>query len=89
MKGVCIFAWHLTPRAQAHYEMGVVVVVEHGIAIKATNITLDAIVTLAIIIVYQLKTMLYLHVLQSTQLQIVFEVVLKGTTSLHQPLNLP
>ena len=76
-----MFAWHLTPWAQAYYEVGEVVVVEHGIAIEATTITLDAIVTLTITNVYQLKTMPYLHVLQSTQLQIVAEVVLKGPTS--------
>ena len=63
--------------------------VEHGAAIETTTITLDAIVTLAITNLYQLKTILYLYVLQSTQLQIVVEVVLKGPTSLHQPLNLP
>ena len=62
--------------------------VEHGTAIEATTITLDAIVTLAITNIYQLKKMLYLHVLQSTQLQIVVKVVLKGLTYLHQPLNL-
>ena len=57
------------------------VVVKHGTAIEATTITLDAIATLTITNVYQLKTMLYLHVLQSIQLQIVVEVVLKGPTS--------
>ena len=78
---VSIFAWHLTPWAQAHYEVGEVVVVKHSTAIKATTITLDAIATLTITNVSQLKTMPYLHVLQSTQLQIVVEVVLKGPTS--------
>ena len=68
MKVVSIYAWHLTPWAQAHYKAGEVVVVKHGTVIKATTITLDAIVTLAITNVYQLKTMLYLHILQSTQL---------------------
>ena len=81
MKVVSICAWHLTPWAQAHYEVGEVVVVEHGTAIEATTITLDAIATLTITNIYQLKTMLYLHVLQSIQLQIVVEVVLKGPTS--------
>ena len=81
MKVVSIFTWHLTPWAQAHYEVGEVVVVEHGTAIEATTITLDAIVTLTITNIYQLKTMLYLHVLQFTQLQIVVEVMLKGPTS--------
>ena len=55
--------------------------VKHGTAIEATTITLDAIATLTITNVYQLKTMLYLHILQSIQLQIVVEVVLKGPTS--------
>ena len=68
MKVVSIFAWHLTLRAKAHYKVGEVVVVEHSTAIEATTITLDAIVTLAITNIYQLTTMLYLHVLQSTQL---------------------
>ena len=54
--------------------------VKYFIAIEATTITLEAIVTLTNTNVYQLKTMLYLHVLQSTQLQIVVEVVLKGPT---------
>ena len=81
MKVVFIFAWHLTPWAQAHHEAGEVVVVKYGTAIEATTITLDAIATLTITNVYQLKTILYLHVLQSTQLQIVVEVVLKGLTS--------
>ena len=81
MKVVSIFTWHLTPWAQAHYKVGEVVVVEYSTAIEATTITLDAIVTLTITNVYQLKTMLYLHILQSTQLQIVVEVVLKGPTS--------
>ena len=81
MKVVSIFAWHLTPWAQAYYEAGEVVVVEHGTAIEATTITLDAVATLTITNVYQLKTMLYLHILQSIQLQIVVEVVLKGPTS--------
>ena len=81
MKVVSIFAWHITPWAQAHYKVGEVVVVKHGTAIEATTITLDAIATLTITNVYQLKTMLYLHVLQSIQLQIVVEVVLKGPTS--------
>ena len=40
--------------------------VKHGTAIEATTITLDAIATFTITNVYQLKTMLYLHVLQST-----------------------
>ena len=66
MKVVSIFTWYLTPWAQAHYEVGEVVVVEHGNAIEATTITLDAIVTLTITNIYQLKTMLYLHVFQST-----------------------
>ena len=48
MKVIIIFTWHLTPWAQAHYEAGQVLVVEHSIAIKATIITLDAIVTLTI-----------------------------------------
>ena len=81
MKVVFIFAWHLTPWSEAHYEVKDVVVVKHSIAIEATTITLDAIATFTITNVYQLKTMLYLHVLQSTQLQIVVEVVLKGPTS--------
>ena len=81
MKVVSIFTWHLTPWAQAHYKVGEVVVVEHSTAIEATTITLDAIATLTIANIYQLKIMLYLHVLQSTQLQIVVEVVLKGPTS--------
>ena len=68
MKVVSIFAWHLTPWAQAHYEAGEVVVVEHGTAIEATTITLDAIATLTITNVYQLKTILYLHIWQSTQI---------------------
>ena len=37
-------------------------------AIEANTITLDSIVTLTITNIYQLKTMLYLHVLQSDQL---------------------
>ena len=81
MKVVSIFAWHLTPWAQAHYEVREVVVVKCSTAIEATTITLDAIATLTITNIYQLKTMLYLYVLQSTQLQIVVEVVLKGPTS--------
>ena len=55
--------------------------VEHSTAIEAITITLDAIVTLTITNVYQLKTVPYLHILQSAQLQIVVEVVLKGPTS--------
>ena len=81
MKVVSIFAWHLTSWAKAHYEAGEVVVVEYGTAIEATTIILDAIATLTITNIYQLKTMLYLYILQSTQLQIVVEVVLKGPTS--------
>ena len=81
MKVVSIFAWHLTPWAQAHYEAGEVVVVEYSTAIEATTITLDAIATLTITNIYQLKTMLYLHILQFIQLQIVVKVVLKGPTS--------
>ena len=50
--------------------------VEHGTAIEATTITLDATVTLTITNIYQLKKkMPYLHVLQSDQLQIVVEVM--------------
>ena len=81
MKVVSIFTWHPTPWAQAHYEVGEVVVAEHGTAIEATIITLDAIITLTITNVYQLKTVPYLHILKSVQLQIVVEVVLKGPTS--------
>ena len=55
--------------------------VKHSTAIEATTITLDATVALTITNVYQLKTMLYLHVLQSNQLQIVVEVVLKAPIS--------
>ena len=68
MKVVAIFTWHLTPWVQAHYEVEEVVVVEHDATIEATTISLDAIVTLTITNVYQLKTMPYLHVLQSAQL---------------------
>ena len=57
------------------------VVVEHGTAIKATTITLDAIVTFTITSIYQLKTMPYLHILQFVQLSIIVEIVLKGPTS--------
>ena len=89
MKFVSFFAWHLTPWAQAHYKVGEVAVVKHGTVIEATTITLDVIATLTISNVYQLKIMLYLHVLQATQLQIVDEVVLKGPIFWHQPLNLP
>ena len=81
MKVVSIFAWHLTPWAQAHYKAGEVVEVEYCIAIEATTITFEVFVTLTITNVYQLKTMLYLHILQSTQLQIVVEVVLKEPKS--------
>ena len=81
MKAVSIFTWHLTPWAQAHYEAGEVVVVKHSIAIEATIITLDAIVTLTTTNIYQLKIIPYLLVLQSAQLQIVVEVVPKGPTS--------
>ena len=56
-------------------------VIEHSTAIKATTITLDDVVTLTITNIYQLKIIPYLHGLQSTQLQIVVEVVLKGPTS--------
>ena len=68
MKVVSIFAWHLTPWAQAYYEAGEVVVAKHDTVIEATTITLDAIATLTITNIYQLKTMLYLHILQSIQL---------------------
>ena len=54
---------------------------EHDTAIKATTINLEAIVTLTITNVYQLKIMLYLRVLQSAQLQIVVEVMPKEPTS--------
>ena len=81
MKVVSIFAWHLTPWAQAHYKVGEVVVVKHGTAIEATTITLDAIATLTITNIYQLKTMPYLHILQFFQLLIIVEVVVKGPTS--------
>ena len=47
------------------------VVLEYGTAIEATTITLDAIVTLTITSIYQLEIMLYLHILQSAQFQIV------------------
>ena len=57
------------------------VVVEHGTAIEATTITFDVIITLTITNIYQLKTILYLYILQSTQLQIVVEIMLKGSTS--------
>ena len=57
------------------------IVVEHGTAIGATTITLDAIVTLTITNVYQLKAMPYLYVMQSTQLYIAVEAVLKGPKS--------
>ena len=68
MKVVSIFTWHLTPWVKAHYEAWKVVVAEHSTAIEATTITLDAIITLSIAYVYQLKTMPYLHILQSAQL---------------------
>ena len=48
MKVVSIFARHLTPWKQAHYEAGEVVVVECCAAIEATNTTLDATVSLTI-----------------------------------------
>ena len=66
MKVVSIFTWHLTLWAQAHYEAGEVVVFKHGTAIEATTIMLDATVAFTITNVYQLKIMLYLHVVQST-----------------------
>ena len=82
MKIVSILAWHLSPYAQAHYEMGeVVVVVEFGIAIEATTIALDDTATLTITNICQLKIMLYLHILQSVQLQTIFEVGLKELIS--------
>ena len=81
VKVVTIFTWHLTPWAQAHYEAGEVVVVEYSTDIEATTNTLDAIAILTISNIYQLKTILYLHLLQSAQLQIVVEVMLKGPTS--------
>ena len=77
MNVISIFTWQLTPWAQAHYKVGEVVVVEHSIAIEATTITWDATVTLTITNICQLKTMLYLHVLQFVQLQIIVEIVLK------------
>ena len=52
MKVVSIFAWHLTPWAQAHYKVGEVVVVEHGTAIETITITLDAIATFTITNIY-------------------------------------
>ena len=63
VKVVSIFTWHLAPWAQAHYEAGEVVVVEHSTAVEATTITLDATVTLTNINVCQLKAVPYLHVL--------------------------
>ena len=56
-------------------------VVENSIDIEATTITLDATVTLTITNIFQLKTMLYLRVLQCFQLQIIVEVVLKRPKS--------
>ena len=56
-------------------------VVEHGTTIEATTITLDAIITLTNTNTFQLKTMPYLQVLQSAQLQLVFKVVIKEPTS--------
>ena len=50
------------------YEAGEVVVVEHSIASKATDTTLDATVTLTITNIFQLKTLPYLCVLKSVQL---------------------
>ena len=81
MEVASIFTWHLTPWAQAHYEAGGVVVVKHSTDIEASTITLDATVALTITNIYQLKTMPYMHVLQSIQLQIVVEIMLKGPTS--------
>ena len=80
MKVITIFTWHLNPLAQAHYKAGEVVVVKHVTAIEATTITLDFITTLTITNIYQLKTILYLHVFQSAQLKITVEVMLKGPT---------
>ena len=56
-------------------------VVEHDTAIEATNITLDAIVTLTITNTCQLITMPYLHVPQLIQIQIIVEVMLKRAIS--------
>ena len=66
-----IFTWHLTPWEQAHYEVVEVAMVEHGTAIKATTIILDATIALAITNMYQLKTIPYLHVLQFVQHPII------------------
>ena len=55
--------------------------VEHGTAIETNTITLDAIVTLTITNIYQLKTILYLHIVQFVQLPIIVEIVLKRPTS--------
>ena len=81
MKVVSIFIWHLTPRAQAHYLVGEVVVVEYSTDINATIITLVTTITLTITNIYQLKTIPYLYVLQLIQLQIIVEVELKEPTS--------
>ena len=51
---------------------------KHCTAIKATILTLDATITLTITNIFQLKTMLYLHILQFVQLQLIVEAVLKG-----------
>ena len=56
-------------------------VVEHSTSIKATTITLDATVTFTITYICQLKTMLYLRILQFVQLQIIVKVMLKRTSS--------
>ena len=53
--------------------------------IEVTTITLDAIVSLTIANVCQLKTMLYLHVLQFLQLLIIVEALLKD---LHLDISL-
>ena len=55
--------------------------VKHNTAIEATTITIDSTVALTITNVYQLKTMPYMHVIQSAQLHIVVEIMLKGPTS--------
>ena len=81
MKVVTVFTWYLTPWAQAHYEAGKVVVIDHSTIIEATTTNLDAIITLSIHNVYKVKLMPYLHILQFAQLQIVVEVMLKGLTS--------
>ena len=74
MKVVSIFTWYLTPWAQAHYEVGEVVVVEYSTAIKVATITLVATVTLTITNVCLLKIIIYLHVIQFIQLQTIVDV---------------